>query len=198
MQRRQIGSKHRHFTNLAHSSTIDQCYGSGGNGIILADTDCLSGLADPDPYQFQPNVILNYIFSIKFNIEYTVLSKILKMMTPIWRWWERKCKLALLWIIPFPTCVKLGVGSASGSGSASKWKSDPDPIPIHKTAINNDSAAFFTWRNSWGWPRTCRGFSHSSGSRPDKTQTEFQYWLLDILWLLFLKSVRQINKYENK
>jgi hypothetical protein len=70
-------------------------------------------------------------------------------------------------------------------------------MPIHKTAINNVSLAFFTWRNSWGWPRTCRGFSHSSGSRPGKrTQTELQNWLLDdFLLLLILKSVRQINKY---
>jgi hypothetical protein len=80
MQRRQVGSKQRHFTNLAHSSTIDQSCGSGsgsgGIGIILADPDRQLGPAGPDPYpepksnQIQPNVILNYTLFQK--IQYTV------------------------------------------------------------------------------------------------------------------------------
>jgi hypothetical protein len=89
MQRRQVGSEHRHFTNLVRSSTIDQYCGSGSGsgwiGIIFADPDRQSGPAaqdlypDPDPNQFQPNVILYYAFFRKFIIR----PKILKMMTPI-------------------------------------------------------------------------------------------------------------------
>jgi hypothetical protein len=105
---------------------------------VLWDSD-RHHFPDPDPYRypFEPNVKLNY----------TILSKIWKIMTSMTLTRKiKKCRrLALLrikveQIFDFPTYLKLGVGS--GSGSASKWNVTAGSglataIPIHYTALDS-------------------------------------------------------------
>jgi hypothetical protein len=56
-------------------------------GIIFTDPDLHPGSADPDldPNLFQPNIKLNYLYSLKllFPENFNPLSKILKILTPM-------------------------------------------------------------------------------------------------------------------